>query len=139
MPTATFTEINFDVDEYLSKGGRLRDLALPSGTELKTIERLAKSEASGLREQNDREYFEAHIRPLLDSPVEFIGEISDAEKPAFFSVAIALLAPIDWPVVGEDNFKTAYLLRAQPPTRSSRWPCLQRNRCDQRQPLMKSL
>jgi hypothetical protein len=45
MPTATFTEINFDVDEYLSKGGRLRDLALPSGTELKTIERLAKSGA----------------------------------------------------------------------------------------------
>jgi hypothetical protein len=45
MPTATFTEINFDVDEYLSKGGRLLDLALPSGAELKTIERLAKSGA----------------------------------------------------------------------------------------------
>ena len=39
----TLTEINFDVDEYLSSGGRLRDLALPSGAELKTIERLAKS------------------------------------------------------------------------------------------------
>ena len=38
------------------------------------------------------------IRPLLNSrDVEFIGEISDAEKPAFFSGAIALLAPIDWP------------------------------------------
>jgi glycosyltransferase involved in cell wall biosynthesis len=46
----------------------------------------------------DREYFELRIRPLLDLPgVEFIGEISDAEKPAFFSGAIALLAPIDWP------------------------------------------
>ena len=45
MPTATFTEINFEVDEYLTKGGRLRDLALPSGAELKTIERLAKSGA----------------------------------------------------------------------------------------------
>jgi hypothetical protein len=39
----TISEIHFDVDEYLSKGGLLRDLALPSGTELKTIERLAKS------------------------------------------------------------------------------------------------
>jgi hypothetical protein len=29
--------------------------------------------------------------------VEYIGEISDGEKPAFFSGAIALLAPIDWP------------------------------------------
>jgi glycosyltransferase involved in cell wall biosynthesis len=46
----------------------------------------------------DREYFEVCIRPLLNSrDVEFIGEISDAEKPAFFSGAIALLAPIDWP------------------------------------------
>jgi glycosyltransferase involved in cell wall biosynthesis len=43
----------------------------------------------------DREYFEVCIRPLLNSrDVEFIGEISDTEKPAFFS-AIALLAPID--------------------------------------------
>jgi glycosyltransferase involved in cell wall biosynthesis len=46
----------------------------------------------------DREYFEGRIRPLLASPdVEFMGEISDDEKPAFFSGAIALLAPIDWP------------------------------------------
>jgi glycosyltransferase involved in cell wall biosynthesis len=46
----------------------------------------------------DCEYFETRIRPLLDSPdIEFIGEISDAEKPAFLSGAIALLAPIAWP------------------------------------------
>jgi glycosyltransferase involved in cell wall biosynthesis len=46
----------------------------------------------------DCDYFEQRIRPLLDSPaVEFIGEIGDAEKSAFLSAAIALLAPIDWP------------------------------------------
>jgi glycosyltransferase involved in cell wall biosynthesis len=46
----------------------------------------------------DREYFEERIRPLLDLPdVDFIGEIGDAEKSDFFSGAIALLAPIDWP------------------------------------------
>jgi glycosyltransferase involved in cell wall biosynthesis len=46
----------------------------------------------------DREYFEERVRPLLASPdVEYIGEISDGEKSAFFSGAIALLAPIDWP------------------------------------------
>jgi hypothetical protein len=39
----TITQIDFDVDEYLSNDGRLRDLALPSGAELKTIEHLAKS------------------------------------------------------------------------------------------------
>jgi glycosyltransferase involved in cell wall biosynthesis len=46
----------------------------------------------------DQDYFEERIRPLLASPhVEFIGEISDREKPAFLSGAMALLATIDWP------------------------------------------
>jgi len=46
----------------------------------------------------DREYFDERIRPLLDgSNIEYIGEITDAEKSAFLSAAIALLDPIDWP------------------------------------------
>jgi glycosyltransferase involved in cell wall biosynthesis len=46
----------------------------------------------------DREYFEDQIRPLLASPnIEYIGEITDSEKSAFLSGAIALLVPIDWP------------------------------------------
>lgn len=46
----------------------------------------------------DKEYFDACIRPLLDGPyVEFIGEISDAEKNDFYGNAMALLFPIDWP------------------------------------------
>jgi glycosyltransferase involved in cell wall biosynthesis len=46
----------------------------------------------------DHEYFESKIRPLLSLPnVEYIGEISDAEKSEFLSGAIALLVPINWP------------------------------------------
>jgi glycosyltransferase involved in cell wall biosynthesis len=46
----------------------------------------------------DLEYFDNVIRPLLCGPgVEMIGEISEAEKPAFLSGATALLMPIDWP------------------------------------------
>ncbi|MGI4983798.1 MAG: glycosyltransferase family 4 protein [Janthinobacterium lividum] len=46
----------------------------------------------------DQEYFEREIEPLLDSAnVEFIGEINEAQKPAFLSGAKALLLPIDWP------------------------------------------
>ncbi len=46
----------------------------------------------------DREYFETTIKPLLDDPsVEFVGEISDAEKDDFLGNAEALLFPIDWP------------------------------------------
>jgi glycosyltransferase involved in cell wall biosynthesis len=45
----------------------------------------------------DREYFEKEIEPLLKTAdVEFIGEINEAQKPAFLSGAKALLFPIDW-------------------------------------------
>jgi glycosyltransferase involved in cell wall biosynthesis len=46
----------------------------------------------------DREYFDTHIKPLLDNPlVEFVGEIGDEEKADFLGGATALLFPIDWP------------------------------------------
>jgi glycosyltransferase involved in cell wall biosynthesis len=46
----------------------------------------------------DKKYYEAEVAPLLATAnVEFIGEINDAQKPAFLSGAKALLTPIDWP------------------------------------------
>jgi len=46
----------------------------------------------------DRDYFQEQIRPLVNSTdTEYIGEITDNEKSAFLSGAIALLVPIDWP------------------------------------------
>jgi glycosyltransferase involved in cell wall biosynthesis len=46
----------------------------------------------------DHDYFEEMIKPLLAKPhVEFIGEISDAQKSEFLSRALALIVPIDWP------------------------------------------
>lgn len=46
----------------------------------------------------DKKYFDSEIAPLLtQGHVEFIGEINDAQKPAFLSGAHALLFPIDWP------------------------------------------
>jgi len=46
----------------------------------------------------DRDYFEAVINPLLSPPdVEYIGEISDAEKSDFLGNALALMFTIDWP------------------------------------------
>lgn len=46
----------------------------------------------------DEEYYHELIRPMMDHPlVEYIGEISDREKPDFLSGAIGLLVPIDWP------------------------------------------
>src|SRR3954452_19287364 len=46
----------------------------------------------------DQLYFETVIRPMIDGDqIELIGEIGEAEKPAFLSGAKALLLPIDWP------------------------------------------
>jgi len=46
----------------------------------------------------DRPYFDVQIRRLLDHPlIDYVGEIADADKPAFLGGALALLFPIDWP------------------------------------------
>ncbi len=46
----------------------------------------------------DRAYFRETIAPLIDQPgIDFIGEISDAQKADFLGNARALLFPIDWP------------------------------------------
>ena len=46
----------------------------------------------------DQEYFKSTIEPLLSHPlVEYLGEITDAEKNEFLGHAIALVCPYDWP------------------------------------------
>ncbi|MDE3036005.1 MAG: glycosyltransferase, partial [Nitrospirota bacterium] len=46
----------------------------------------------------DREYFRAEVEPLMHHPlVEYIGEITDAEKDDFLGDAYALVCPYDWP------------------------------------------
>ncbi len=49
-------------------------------------------------DENDREYFETRIKPLLSLPgVEYVGEITEKEKSEFLGNALALLFPVDWP------------------------------------------
>ena len=46
----------------------------------------------------NREYFQTQIAPLLEDPlVDYIGEITDAEKGDFLSNAAAVICPYDWP------------------------------------------
>ena len=46
----------------------------------------------------DEDYFKDRVVPLLNSSdVDYVGEITDSEKSAFLSGAVALLVPIDWP------------------------------------------
>jgi glycosyltransferase involved in cell wall biosynthesis len=45
----------------------------------------------------DEAYFSSRIVPLLGAGIEFIGELSERDKPGFLGNATALLFPIDWP------------------------------------------
>jgi len=68
---------------------RAIEIARRAGMNLKIAAKVDRADAA---------YFEAEIEPLLDDPaIEFIGEIGDADKPAFLGGARALLFPIDWP------------------------------------------
>ena len=49
-------------------------------------------------DEADRTYFESEISDLLiNSDVEFVGEIGEQQKTDFLGKAAALLFPIDWP------------------------------------------
>jgi glycosyltransferase involved in cell wall biosynthesis len=46
----------------------------------------------------DQEYFQTTIKPLLSHPlIDYVGEITDAEKHDFLGHALALICPYDWP------------------------------------------
>jgi glycosyltransferase involved in cell wall biosynthesis len=48
-------------------------------------------------DQADERYFREVIAPQLGGDIEFVGEVDEAEKPAFLGHALGLLFPIDWP------------------------------------------
>jgi glycosyltransferase involved in cell wall biosynthesis len=84
--------------EYLAFVGRIsvekrvdRAIAIAAGSGV-PLRIAAKVDPS------DESYFRSTIEPLLDHPlVQFVGELSDAEKDDFIGNARALLFPIDWP------------------------------------------
>jgi glycosyltransferase involved in cell wall biosynthesis len=53
--------------------------------------------AAKLREPAERDYFEAQVKPLLCSDVEYLGELGASEKFELLGSAFALLNPIQWP------------------------------------------
>jgi glycosyltransferase involved in cell wall biosynthesis len=52
--------------------------------------------AAKLREPAERDYFEAEVKPLLTSDVEFVGELGSAEKLELVGGSFALLNPMQW-------------------------------------------
>lgn len=64
-------------------------MALESGYPLKIAAKVSNQ---------DYPYYKAEIEPLLADPlIEFVGEISEADKPAFLGRALGLIFMVDWP------------------------------------------
>jgi len=96
LPARLYT-FSRDAGRYLAFIGRISpekrldravEIAKRAGLPLKIAAKVDKVDA---------EYFRHKIEPLLHSPlVEYVGEINEREKDAFFGNAYALLFPIDW-------------------------------------------
>jgi glycosyltransferase involved in cell wall biosynthesis len=52
--------------------------------------------AAKIREPAERDYFDAAVRPLLCSDVEYVGELGFQEKLALVGGSFALLNPLQW-------------------------------------------
>jgi glycosyltransferase involved in cell wall biosynthesis len=89
---------NYGGGKYLAYLGRIApekrpdfaiDIAIRAGIPLKMAAKV---------DRVDRDYFEHRIKPRLEHPlIEYIGELTDAEKESFLGEAYALVFPIDWP------------------------------------------
>jgi glycosyltransferase involved in cell wall biosynthesis len=53
--------------------------------------------AAKMREQWERDYFDAEVKPLLSEDVQYVGEVGVEEKLELLGGAQALLNPIRWP------------------------------------------
>jgi glycosyltransferase involved in cell wall biosynthesis len=53
--------------------------------------------AAKLREPAEQAYFDAAVRPLLCSDVEYVGELGERDKLELVGDSFALLNPIQWP------------------------------------------
>jgi glycosyltransferase involved in cell wall biosynthesis len=97
LPEKLLTPQTLKEPPYLAFLGRLSPekgadvairIAAQSGLPLKIAAKIDKA---------DQRYFKMEIEPLLSQAhVEFLGEISEQQKPGFLSGAKALLFPIDW-------------------------------------------
>jgi glycosyltransferase involved in cell wall biosynthesis len=53
--------------------------------------------AAKMQDKGEREYFECAVSPLLNSDIEYLGELSTDEKYQLLGGAAALLNPMQWP------------------------------------------
>jgi glycosyltransferase involved in cell wall biosynthesis len=92
-----YSDAPHDRDGYLAFVGRIAEEKGP----LTAIE-VSRRTGVPLRmaakvDPTDVAYYEEEVAPQMGSHVDFVGEITEDEKPAFYAGARATLFPSDWP------------------------------------------
>jgi glycosyltransferase involved in cell wall biosynthesis len=93
----SYHDLRHDSDGYLGFVGRIAEEKGP----LAAIE-IARRSGLPLRmaakvDPLDEDYYEEEVKPKMGPNVDFIGEIQEQDKPAFYAGARATLFPSDWP------------------------------------------
>lgn len=90
-------DVPHDPDGYLAFVGRIAeekgplaaiDVARRAGVPLRIAAKI---------DPLDEPYYEQEVAPRMGSDIDFIGEICETQKPAFYGGARATLFPSDWP------------------------------------------
>ena len=97
LDLATYQDARSDRDGYLGFVGRIAEEKGP----LAAIE-ISRRTGLPLRmaakvDPLDIDYYEDEVKPHMGANVDFVGEIEEHEKPAFYGAARATLFPSDWP------------------------------------------
>ena len=92
-----YQDAHHDPDGYLGFVGRIAEEKGP----LAAIE-ISRRSGLPLRmaakvDPLDVDYYEDEVKPQMGADVDFVGEIEEHEKPAFYAGARATLFPSDWP------------------------------------------
>ncbi|MBA2952486.1 glycosyltransferase [Nocardioides sp. MAH-18] len=97
LDLTAYQDVPHDSDGYLGFVGRITEEKGP----LAAIE-ISRRTGVPLRmaakvDPLDVDYYEDEVKPEMGPDVDFIGEIDEQEKPAFYAGARATLFPSDWP------------------------------------------
>ncbi len=86
-----------DKDGYLAFLGRFNpDKGVVLAVHLARALGMPLRIAAKMNEPRERDYFEAHVRPLLGDGVEYLGELDTEDKKDLLARAEALAFPIQW-------------------------------------------
>ena len=97
LDLSAYHDVPHDPDGYLAFVGRIAEEKGPlAAIEVARRSRLPLRMAAKV-DPLDVPYYEEEVEPEMGRDVDFVGEIEEHEKPAFYAGARATLFPSDWP------------------------------------------